>query len=172
VPHQRAGYCPDVDPDALAQELGQPGAQVLLQSAPLLRLAYNGLEGFPRVVPCGFFWSGEAIVVCTATTAPKAMALAVRPEVALTIDSAGASAAAQSLLVRGTARLQTVDGVADEYLQAAAKTMEGADLAGFEQAVRATYEQMVRISITPAWARFFDFEAGRLPHYLQELVSR
>jgi hypothetical protein len=110
-------------------------------------------------------------VVCTATTAPKAQALAIHPEVALTIDSAGASAAAQSLLVRGTARLQTVDGVADEYLRAAAKTMEGADLAGFEQAVRATYEQMVRISVTPAWARFFDFEAGRLPRYLQELVT-
>jgi nitroimidazol reductase NimA-like FMN-containing flavoprotein (pyridoxamine 5'-phosphate oxidase superfamily) len=160
-----------MDPDALAEELGQSGAQELLHSAPLVRLAYNGLEGFPRVVPCGFFWTGEAIVVCTATTAPKAAALAARPDVALTVDSAGASAAAQSLLIRGTARLQTVDGVADEYLQAAAKTMEGAELAGFEQAVRATYEQMVRISITPAWARFFDFEAGRLPHFLQALVS-
>lgn len=81
----------------------------------------------------------------------------------MTIDSAGVSAAAQSLLVRGTALLDTVDGIADEDLQAAAKTMEGADLAGFEQSVRATYEQMVRISVTPAWARFFDFEAGRLP---------
>jgi nitroimidazol reductase NimA-like FMN-containing flavoprotein (pyridoxamine 5'-phosphate oxidase superfamily) len=161
-----------VHPQTLAAELGQPGAQELLQSAPLARLAYNGPEGLPRVVPCGFFWSGEAIVVCTATTAPKAAALAVRPDVALTIDSAGSSAAAQSLLVRGTARLDTVDGVADEYLRAAAKTMEGADLAGFEQAVRATYEQMVRIAVTPAWARFFDFSAGRLPHFLQDLVSR
>jgi nitroimidazol reductase NimA-like FMN-containing flavoprotein (pyridoxamine 5'-phosphate oxidase superfamily) len=155
----------------LAEELGDPGAQRLLHSAPLARLAYNGLDGFPRVVPCGFFWTGEAIVVCTATTAPKAAAVAVRPDVALTIDSAGASAAAQSLLVRGTARLDTVDGVAEEYLQAAAKTMEGADLAGFEQSVRATYAQMVRISVTPAWARFFDFSAGRLPQFLQELVS-
>jgi nitroimidazol reductase NimA-like FMN-containing flavoprotein (pyridoxamine 5'-phosphate oxidase superfamily) len=154
----------------LAEELGQPGAQKLLRSAPLARLAYNGPDGFPRVVPCGFFWTGEAIVVCTATTAPKAGALAAHPNVALTIDSAGASAAARSLLVRGTARLDTVDGIADEYLQAAAKTMVGADLAGFEQSVRATYEQMVRISVTPAWARFFDFEVGRLPRYLEELV--
>jgi nitroimidazol reductase NimA-like FMN-containing flavoprotein (pyridoxamine 5'-phosphate oxidase superfamily) len=157
--------------DELAEELGQPGAQQLLQTAPLARLAYNGPDGFPRVVPCGFLWTGEAIVVCTATTAPKAVALAIRPDVALTIDSAGASAASQSLLARGTARLDTVDGIADEYLQAAAKTMEGVDLAGFEQAVRATYEQMVRISVTPAWARFFDFSAGRLPHYLQKLVT-
>ena len=155
----------------LTEELGQPGAQELLHTAPLARLAYNGPDGLPRVVPCGFFWTGEAIVVCTATTAPKAAALASRPDVAMTIDSAGASAAAQSLLVRGTARLDTVDGVADEYLLAAAKTMEGADLAGFEQSVRATYAQMVRISVAPAWARFFDFEAGRLPRYLQELVT-
>jgi nitroimidazol reductase NimA-like FMN-containing flavoprotein (pyridoxamine 5'-phosphate oxidase superfamily) len=157
--------------DALAEELGQPGARELLQSAPLARLAYNGPDGFPRVVPCGFLWTGGAIVVCTATTAPKAKALAVRPDVALTIDSAGTSAAAQSLLVRGTARLDTVEGVADECLQAAAKTMDGEDLAGFEQAGRATYEQMVRITVTPAWAHFFDFEAGRLPRYLQELVT-
>jgi nitroimidazol reductase NimA-like FMN-containing flavoprotein (pyridoxamine 5'-phosphate oxidase superfamily) len=160
-----------MNPHALAEELGQPGARELLQSAPLARLAYNGPDGFPRVVPCGFFWSGETIVVCTATTAPKAGALATHPNVALTIDSAGASAAAQSLLVRGTALLDTVDGVPDEYLRAAAKTMEPAELAGFEQSVRATYEQMVRISVTPAWARFFDYEAGRLPCFLQELVT-
>ena len=158
-------------PQTLAGELGQPGAQELLRSAPLARLAYNGPDGFPRVVPCGFFWTGEAIIVCTATTAPKAGALVAHPNVAMTIDSAGASAAAQSLLVRGTARLDTVDGIADEYLQAAAKTMVGADLAGFEQSVRATYEQMVRIAVVPGWARFFDFTAGRLPGYLQELVN-
>jgi len=158
-------------PDELAQELGQPGARELLRSAPLVRLAYDGTDGFPRVVPCGFFWTGEAIVVCTATTAPKAGALAARPHVAVTIDSAGTSAAAQSLLVRGMARLDTVDGVADEYLQAAAMTMAGADLAGFEQSVRATYDRMVRIAITPSWARFFDFSAGRLPGYLQKLVA-
>jgi nitroimidazol reductase NimA-like FMN-containing flavoprotein (pyridoxamine 5'-phosphate oxidase superfamily) len=158
-------------PQTLAKELGQPGAQELLRSAPLARLAYNGPDGYPRVVPCGFFWTGEAIVVCTATTAPKAEALAAHPNVALTIDSAGSSVAAQSLLVRGTARLDTVDGIPAEYLQAAAKTMEAAELAGFEQSVRATYEQMVRISVTPAWARFFDFESGRLPRFLQELVT-
>ncbi|HEY5385465.1 MAG TPA: hypothetical protein VIJ56_09530 [Acidimicrobiales bacterium] len=59
-------------PQTLAEELGQPGAQELLRSAPLARLAYNGPDGYPRVVPCGFFWTGEAIVVCTATTATTA----------------------------------------------------------------------------------------------------
>jgi hypothetical protein len=37
--------------------------------------------------------------------------------------------------------------------------------------VLATYDAMVRISVTPAWARFFDFGAGRLPRFLEDLVS-
>src|SRR4051812_43355632 len=118
-----------MDDHELADELGHPAAQELLRSAPLARLAYNGQDGFPRVIPCGFHWTGEAIVVCTATTAPKATALAVRPNVAVTIDDGNRPAGPQALLVRGVARLDTVEGVADEYLQAATKTMEGADLA-------------------------------------------
>jgi Pyridoxamine 5'-phosphate oxidase len=160
-----------MDRHELADELGQPGAQELLRTAPLARLAYNGHDGFPRVIPCGFYWNSEQIVVCTATTAPKARALAVHPNVAVTIDDGSRPAGPVALLVRGIARLDTVDGVADEYLQAATKTMQGTDRAEFERAVRATYDKMVRISITPQWARFFDFGAGRLPRFLQELVD-
>ncbi|HEX4434915.1 MAG TPA: pyridoxamine 5'-phosphate oxidase family protein [Acidimicrobiales bacterium] len=160
-----------MDGDELARELAQPGARALLQSAPLARLAYDGPDGFPRVIPCGFFWNGAAIVVCTAATAPKVGALRARPQVAVTIDDASTPAGAQSLLVRGTARLDTVDGVPDEYLLAADKTMQGTDRAAFEQAVRATYDAMVRIAVTPEWARFFDFGSGRLPRFLQALVS-
>jgi nitroimidazol reductase NimA-like FMN-containing flavoprotein (pyridoxamine 5'-phosphate oxidase superfamily) len=159
-----------MDRDKLAQELNHPGAQEMLRSAPLARLAYDGPDGFPRVIPCGFYWTGEAIVVCTATTAPKARALSDRPQVAVTIDGSTPTGE-KAVLVRGVARLDTVDGVADEYLQAAAKTMQGTDYVEFERAVRATYDQMVRISITPQWARFFDFGAGRLPQFLQDLVA-
>ena len=81
-----------MDRDELAQELAHPGAQALLRSAPLARLAYDGPDGFPRVIPCGFYWNGHAIVVCTATTAPKVGALAVRPPVAVTIDGASTPA--------------------------------------------------------------------------------
>src|SRR5581483_9347138 len=63
----------------LAQELGQPGAQDLLRAGTLARLAYNGHDGFPRVIPIGFYWNGERIVVCTAPTSPKVRALASRP---------------------------------------------------------------------------------------------
>ena len=63
------------------------------------------------------------------------------------------------------------DYFADEYLAAAAKGMEASQLAEFEQAVRSLYKQMVRISIEPQWARFYDFGAGRMPGFLQRLVN-
>jgi hypothetical protein len=41
-----------------------------------------------------------------------------------------------------------------EYLEAAAKSMEGEELATFEEACRETYDRMARISIVPDWARY------------------
>src|ERR1700758_634230 len=75
-----------MDPQEITAELGHPGARKLLVSATLLRLAYNGSDGFPRVIPIGFYWNGSQIVVCTAATAPKVKALSSRPNVAMTID--------------------------------------------------------------------------------------
>src|SRR5829696_4253364 len=60
-----------MDPQEITQELEHPGARNLLDSATLLRLAYNGSDGFPRVIPIGLHWNGNQIVVCTAATAPK-----------------------------------------------------------------------------------------------------
>jgi hypothetical protein len=40
-----------VDPQEITEELEHPGARNLLASATLLRLAYNGSDGFPRVNP-------------------------------------------------------------------------------------------------------------------------
>ncbi|MGO9381217.1 MAG: pyridoxamine 5'-phosphate oxidase family protein [Mycobacterium sp.] len=154
----------------LARELGHPDAQKLL-SGSLARLAYNGHDGFPRVIPIGFYWTGERIVVCTAPTSPKVRALSSRPEVALTIDTGATPEEAKALLVRGLAAMETVDGVPDEYLAAATKSFEEADLAEFKRNVRSTYKQMVRISIEPKWARFYDFGAGRLPTFLANLVN-
>jgi nitroimidazol reductase NimA-like FMN-containing flavoprotein (pyridoxamine 5'-phosphate oxidase superfamily) len=155
----------------LAQELGHPGAQELLSAGTLARLAYNGHDGYPRVIPIGFYWNGERIVVCTVPTSPKVRALASRPQVALTIDTGSEPATAKALLVRGIATLDTVDGVADEYLAAAAKSYEPARLREFERAVRSLYKQMARISIEPRWARFYDFGAGRVPAFLAKLMN-
>jgi hypothetical protein len=152
-----------------AEELSQPGAQELLHDQSLSRLAYNGLDGTPRVIPIGFLWTRGRIVVCTSDTAPKVRALTARPPVALTIDGAGAS---QSLQLRGEAEIEIVDGVPDEYLAASYKGIPGeAERRQFEASVRSTYERMARISIEPRWARFYDFGAGRLPGFLTKLVS-
>src|SRR5215218_1902079 len=75
-----------MDPQEITQELEHPGARKLLASATLLRLAYNGSDGFPRVIPIAFYWNGTRIVICTAATAPKVKALSSRPKVAITID--------------------------------------------------------------------------------------
>lgn len=75
-----------VDVQKVAEELEQPTAQDLLKDASLARLAYNGPDGMPRVIPIGFFWNGDEIVICTAVTSPKVRALSDRPDVALTID--------------------------------------------------------------------------------------
>jgi len=159
-----------MDKQELARELGHPGAQTLL-SGSMARLAYNGHDGFPRVIPVGFYWTGERIVVSTAPTSPKARALSSRPQVAVTIDTGSTPDEAKALLVRGLATLETVDGITDEYLAAARRSMEEPQLAEFERNVRSTYKQMVRISIEPRWARFYDFGAGRLPAFLANLVN-
>src|SRR5215813_10042264 len=150
-------------------DLRHPDAQQLLDTPDPARLAYNGPDGFPRVIPIGFLWNGTAIIVCTAVTAPKVKALRERPNVALTIDDIGPPA--KALLVRGVANVEIVDGVALEYLAAAAKSTHGGELAAFEAEVRRLYKQMARITIAPNWARFYDFGAGRFPTFLRRLVD-
>jgi hypothetical protein len=155
-----------MDPRELRAEL-EP-AEEILRTATLARLAYDGIDGTPRVVPIGFLWTGEAVVLATHPTAPKYKALRARPRVALTIDTSNPT---RSLLLRGEAEIEVVDGVVPEYLKAAAKSMEGEDLATFEASVRETYDRMARISVRPDWARYFDFTTGRFPDFLRALTS-
>ena len=63
------------------------------------------------------------------------------------------------------------DCIPDEYIAAAAKSYDASQLREFERAVRSVYRQMVRISIEPRWAQFFDFGAGRVPAFLTKLGS-
>lgn len=155
-----------MDRRELAGELGQPGARQLLDSATLLRLAFDGPDGHPRVIPAGFYWNGERILVFTAVTAPKVKALSARPSVAVTIDVGDTPAEARQLLVRGIATVDVVDGVPDEFVSASTKALEPEQAAEFERTVRSTYDRMARISIEPRSARYFDFGAGRVPAFL------
>ena len=153
-------------------ELAETGAQELLASSSAAHLAYIGKDGTPRVIPVGFFWTGDQVVISTATTSPKVAALSDRPEVALTIDAGDTPDQARALSLRGRASVEIVDGVVEEYLAAARKTMDAEAAAEFEQNVRGMYDQMARIAITPDWVRYYDFGAGRMPRFLQELAER
>lgn len=154
--------------EKVKQVLNDPLGQELLNSVNLVRLAYIGLDGYPRVIPIGFYWNGKAIVICTASSAPKVPALAENPKVALTIDTD--TTPPHVLLVRGTAQIEIVNGVPDEYLDAAKKSMDEQRLRAFETEVRALYRQMARITIVPEWAKLLDFET-RFPRFLEELVE-
>jgi Pyridoxamine 5'-phosphate oxidase len=156
----------------ISDELARAGAQELLASAALARLAYTGTDGTPRVIPVAFFWTGDQVVICTAATAPKVAALSARPDVALAIDAGETPAQARALSVRGRASVEIIDGVPEEYLAGAAKVMDAAAAAQFEQNCRELYDQMARIAITPRWVRYYDFGAGRVPRFLQDLAGR
>jgi nitroimidazol reductase NimA-like FMN-containing flavoprotein (pyridoxamine 5'-phosphate oxidase superfamily) len=157
---------------AIDAELATAGAQELLTSAQPARLAYLGKDGTPRVIPVGFFWTGDQFVIASATTSPKVTALSARPDVALVIDAGNTPDQARALSIRGRASVEIVDGVVQEYLAAARKTMDAEAAAEFEQNCREVYDQQARIAITPHWVRYYDFGAGRVPQFLQDLVER
>lgn len=88
---------------------------------------------------------------------------------ALTIDTQG-QWPPRVLLIRGAARVELVDGVPDAYVEAARKGGVPAEhFEGWEQGVRALYDQMVLITIEPDWAKLLDFETT-LPRAVEELV--
>ena len=150
------------------QVLNDPLAQQLIQSRIPVRLAYTSIDGSPRVVPLGFHWNGAQFVVCTVPESPKVRALASNPLVALTIDTE--TFPPHALLVRGTASVETVDGVPPEYLEGSRKSVGEAGMPAFEAQVRELYQRMVRITIEPRWAKFMDFET-RLPTAIEHLIE-
>jgi hypothetical protein len=153
-------------------ELSLPGARELLDATSAAHLAYVGDDGFPRVVPVGFFWTGDEFVISTAATAPKVAALSARPHVALAIDAGDSPGGARALSIRGRATVEIIDGVVPEYLAAARKSMDSDAADDFERNVRRMYDRMARIAITPTWVRFYDYGAGRMPRFLQELAAK
>jgi hypothetical protein len=156
-------------PDEIAKVLDGPVARELLSGTIPARLAYTAKDGTPRVIPVGFLWTGTAIVVCTITISPKVGALAADPAVALTIDTN--EYPPKILLLRGTAELETVDGIPDEYIGINGRLVPEDQRAAWLTEVRSLYEQMVRITITPAWAKVIDFETT-LPSAVEELARR
>jgi hypothetical protein len=156
--------------DDTAKTLEEPLSQELLRR-DVARLAFVATDGTPRVIPIGIYWNGSEIVMCTSKNARKLKALKGNPAVALTIDTEVHPP--KILLLRGTAELDPVDGIPDEYYQASGSyemTPEQREV--WESEVKATYvDGMVRIVVRPTWARLIDFETT-LPVSIQELMDQ
>ncbi|MCU1474050.1 pyridoxamine 5'-phosphate oxidase family protein [Amnibacterium sp.] len=142
--------------------LEEPTAKQLLRSSNPARLGYTWRDGSPRVVAMWFEWSGGKVVMGTPTRAPKLKVLEERPQVALTIDDAGAFPY-RELMIRGRAEVELLDDVSPEYARSAVRYFgqeQGdawvADLRG---------KPMARISVTPEWVGLLDFET-RFPSAL------
>ncbi|MFD9032740.1 pyridoxamine 5'-phosphate oxidase family protein [Streptomyces sp. NPDC059567] len=153
----------------ITEVLNRPMSQELL-ARDLVRLAYVAKDGTPRAVPIGFVWNGSEIVMCTPTNAPKLSALRANPSIALTIDTEVHPP--KILLIRGRAELDVVEGIPEEFLQSnGAYTMTPEQRVEWEAEVRSLYDGMVRIVVTPTWAKLIDFETT-LPSAVEELVRR
>jgi hypothetical protein len=153
----------------MTEILSRPASEELL-ARDLTRLAYVARDGTPRNIPIAFTWTGSQVVMCTSTNAPKLPALRQNPVVALTIDTEVHPP--KILLIRGRAELDVVDGIPDEYLQMnGTYQMTAEQRAAWETEVRSLYDGMVRIVVTPTWAKLIDFETT-LPSAVEELVRQ
>src|ERR671928_108252 len=149
--------------------LNRPYSQELL-ARDLTRLAYVAKDGTPRNIPIAFTWNGSEIVMCTSKNAPKLAALRKNPMVALTIDTEVHPP--KILLIRGRAELDVVDGIPDEYLKMnGSYQMTPEQRVEWEAQVRSLYDGMVRIVVTPTWAKLIDFETT-LPSPIEELARQ
>jgi hypothetical protein len=158
-----------VQPSEITEILNRPVSQELL-ARDLTRLAYVARDGTPRAIPIAFTWNGSEVVMCTSTNAAKLPALRRNPAVALTIDTEVHPP--RILLIRGRAELDVVAGIPDEYLQMnGSYQMTAEQRTEWEAEVRSLYDGMVRIVVTPTWAKLIDFETT-LPSAVEELVRQ
>lgn len=156
-------------PNEITEILDRPAGQELL-ARDIARLAYVAKDGTPRSIPIAFTWNGSQIVLCTSKNAPKLPALRENPMVALTIDTEVHPP--RILLIRGRAELDAVDGIPEEYLRMnGSYQMTPEQRVEWEAEVRSLYDGMVRIVVTPTWAKLIDFETT-LPTAVEELVRQ
>ena len=143
--------------------LQHPASRDLLASKIPARLAYNATDGTPRVVPIWFHWNGRELVLGTPPKAPKLRALAKNPRVALTIDDNNFPH--KVLLIRGNARLETINGIVPEYAAAAERYFGAEQGKAWVAQLAQMVSSMVRIAITPDWVGLLDFQT-RFPSAL------
>jgi hypothetical protein len=157
-PYGIPGYAPDLMSgisNCFVQDPGAESLQSQLRVRPTSRGGRFPLPGWPR----------------TGLRHPdKHFVLRHNPAVALTIDTEVHPP--KMLLIRGRAELDVVDGIPDEYLKMnGTYTMTPQQREAWEAEVRSLYDGMVRIVVTPIWAKLIDFETT-LPSAVEELVRQ
>ncbi len=158
-----------MQPNEITDVLNKPLSQEML-ARDITRLAYVAKDGTPRNVPMAFTWNGAEIVMCTAKNSPKLASLRTNPMVALTIDTEVHPPLI--LLIRGRADLDVVAGIPEEYLHMnGSYQMTPEQRVEWEAEVRSLYDGMVRIVVTPTWAKLIDFETT-LPTPVEELIRQ
>ena len=143
--------------------LQHPTSKELLGSKIPARLAYVWTDGTPRVIPIWFHWNGRELVMATPPKAPKLKALAKNTKVSLTIDDN--MFPHKVLLIRGSARLQPVEGIVPEYIAAAERYFGREQGEAWIGQLRTMIPSMVKITITPEWVGLLDFQT-RFPSAL------
>ena len=149
--------------------LNDPVAQHLLQSTYPARFAYTWSDGTPRVVPIWFHWNGHEVVLAGPPDAPKFNVLTDGAKVALTIDND--TMPHKVLQIRGSVRVDTVDGVAPEYAASARRYLGEEGGAAWLGQVEGLVTQLGRVFVTPEWVGVIDFEA-RFPNALERAMER
>jgi hypothetical protein len=148
--------------------LQEPVAQNLLQSKIPARFAYQWTDGTPRVIPIGFHWNGEEIVMGTPVDAPKLKALRDGQSVALCIDTDDMPY--KVLEIRGSVRLDEVEGIAPEYEQMTLRTMGEEAGHAWLANLAPICPRMARVYVTPQWVGLLDFET-RFPSAIERAME-
>lgn len=149
--------------------LNDPVAQQVLESPLPAHLAYNWSDGTPRVVPIGFHWNGKEIVFGTPVDAPKTKVMRDGMKVAVTIDSI--TMPYKVLMIRGSVRVDTVDGIAPEYAAMCRRVMGEEGGAAWLAQLAPMTPRMTRIFVTPEWVGIQDFET-RFPNALERAMEQ
>ena len=150
--------------------LGTELAERLLTSTIPARYAYTALDSTPRIVSSWFVWTGEELVLPTFISAPhishatyRVRALRAKPDVAVSIDTE--TFPPDVLSIRGRAEITEVEGVADEYAEAAHRFLGSEEATGYLAQIDQPGTRMARIAVRPAWVALMDFQT-RMPSAL------
>jgi hypothetical protein len=133
-----------------------PVIKTLLEAPIPMRLGYLGLDGHPRTVPVVYLWNGKAFVFASRTMAYKVRAIAANPRVSFTVDTAGFPPLL--MIVRGTASIEIKQGVPQEHVEAARRSVGADNMADWERSSRETTPEMAVITIIPTHIIVADYE--------------